>query len=108
MNETEDIKIHYFAPVADALISVFVYFLFIHQGQLKRILFLIDPNFSMEISTTSLCFKYLGSFIDIATPAGVPVDIISPGSIVIKLLNEDIIFRIGITILLLEEFCLIS
>ncbi len=68
----------------------------------------MDPNFSMEISTTSLCFRYLGSFIDIATPAGVPVDIMSPGSMVIKLLKEEIIFRIGMTMLLLDEFCLIS
>src|SRR6476620_12664717 len=81
---------------------------FIYQYQVKEILFLIVPNFSIEISTISLCLRYFGSFIDIATPAGVPVDIISPGSNVMRLLKEDIIFRIGITILLLEEFCLIS
>ena len=43
-----------------------------------------------------------------ATPAGVPVEMMSPGSIVISSLKEDIIFLIGITILLLDEFCLIS
>src|ERR671922_1276870 len=66
---------------------------------------LILPRFSTVISTTSPCFRYLGSAIDIATPAGVPVEIMSPASIVITLLKLDIILFIGITIFRLEEFC---
>ncbi len=51
---------------------------------MKITLFLIVPRFSILISTKSPSFKYFGLFIDIATPAGVPVEIISPGSIVIN------------------------
>src|SRR5215211_4351372 len=69
---------------------------------------LILPSFSIVISTMSPCFRYLGSAIDIATPAGVPVEIMSPASIVIILLKLDTILLIGITIFRLEEFCRIS
>src|SRR6476659_1128128 len=80
----------------------------ISQSISNTILFLIIPRFSIEISTMSPSLRYFGSFIDIATPAGVPVDIISPASRVIILLREEIMFLIEMTILLLEEFCLIS
>jgi hypothetical protein len=65
--------------------------------------FFIAPSFSMAISTMSPFFKYFGSFIDIATPAGVPVEIMSPGSKVIVVLKADIIRWIGITMFALEE-----
>ena len=62
------------------------------------------PSFSIVISTMSPCFRYLGSFIDIATPAGVPVEMMSPGSSVMVTLSADIILRTGITMFELEEF----
>src|ERR671922_402675 len=78
------------------------------QDYFMVIRLLILPRFSTVISTMSPCFRYLGSDIDIATPAGVPVEIMSPASIVIILLKLDIILLIGITIFRLEEFCRIS
>src|SRR5438093_11671000 len=66
--------------------------------------FLMVPSFSIVISTTSPSLRYFGSFIDMATTAGVPVDMMSPGLSVMVLLSIDIILLIAMTMLQLDEF----
>lgn len=48
-------------------------------------LFVTVPMLSISMATVSPDLRYLGGFIPIATPPGVPVSMISPGSRVNRL-----------------------